>query len=161
MLNQFKFKYSKIEKAAIGKLNYRFNRLSLSVKKWSVVIFGIASALVCLATVRGLFSVKLSRLLQGQSISTPIIEHPMKQERENESLIPLGKMKGEIDGEFDSFYVAVDKDARIFINRNMNYGDSAYKKSENWNEITIDILKDYERSLHFIPLSQKSKGLKQ
>lgn len=85
----------------------------------------------------------------------------MKQERENESLIPLGKMKGEIDGEFDSFYVAVDKDARIFINRNMNYGDSAYKKSENWNEITIDILKDYERSLHFIPLSQKSKGLKQ
>lgn len=83
----------------------------------------------------------------------------MKTKQSSNELIPLGKMKGEIDGEFDSFYVAIDKDARVFINRNISYSESAYDKNEAWKEISMDDLKGYERDLHFIPVS-KSKGLK-
>jgi hypothetical protein len=160
MLNRYKRKYKELEGRAIEKANNKFNRLSHPVKRWLVILFGIASAVTCLGTIGGLFSSETSDLLRGQSITGPTNINPMKENLKSESLIPLGKMKGEVDGEFDSFYVAVDKDARLFINRNISYGENAYEKGDAWKEITMNELKQYERSLHFIPLAQKSKGLK-
>jgi hypothetical protein len=160
MLNEYKARYQELERKAINKANRKFNKLSLPAKRWLVIFFGIVSAAICLGTVKGFFSSQKSGLLRGELISMPTTTSPMEKNLTNDSLIPLGKMKGEIDGEFDSFYVAVDKEARLFINRNITYSETAYRKSEAWKEITMRELKEYERSLHFIPLSQKSKGLK-
>ena len=69
-------------------------------------------------------------------------------------------MKGEVNGEFDSFYVAIDKSARIFINRDIDYAPNAYTKSKKWKEITRTKLGEYERDLTFRPINQKPKSLK-
>jgi hypothetical protein len=73
-------------------------------------------------------------------------------------LVPVGKMKGEIDGEFESFYVAVDNKGAIYINRDIEYSERAYDKSDDWKQISREKLAEYERDLHFIPL--RSRGIK-
>ena len=93
-------------------------------------------------------------------ISIPSIRQFNDETMKHEQLIPLGKMKGEVNGEFDSFYVAIDKSARIFINRDIDYGANAFSKSKRWEEITRAKLADYERDLSFRPINQKSKSLK-
>jgi hypothetical protein len=143
----------------VKKVNDNFNSLSRQAKKRTVIMFGVVSASICVATMTGIFTGGL-KSLHSDSIVIPKTETPMEIKQSSNPLIPLGKMKGEVKGEFDSFYVAVDKDARVFINRNIRYDDTAYDKSESWKEISINELKQYERDLHFIPLSNKSKGLK-
>lgn len=93
-------------------------------------------------------------------ISIPSIRQSNDETMKQEQLIPLGKMKGEVNGEFDSFYVAIDKNARIFINRDIDYGPNAFAKSQKWEQITRAKLADYERDLSFRPINQKSKSLK-
>ena len=73
-------------------------------------------------------------------------------------LIPVGKMKGEIDGDFDSFYVAVDNKGSIYINREIEYSESAYDKTDDWKQISREKLTEYERELHFIP--SRSRGVR-
>ena len=73
-------------------------------------------------------------------------------------LTPVGKMKGEINGEFESFYIAVDREGQLFINHDPEYSEDRYKKSNGWKPITRQQLEAYETNLHFFP-SQK-KGLR-
>lgn len=73
-------------------------------------------------------------------------------------LIPVGKMKGEIDGDFESFYVAVDNKGSIYINRAIEYSENAYDKTDDWKQITREKLMEYEKELHFMP--SRSKGVK-
>jgi hypothetical protein len=93
-------------------------------------------------------------------ISIPTVRQSNDKNMRQEQLIPLGKMKGEVNGEFDSFYVAIDKNARIFINRDIDYGPNAFTKNKKWEEITRTKLAEYERDLSFRPINQKSKSLK-
>jgi hypothetical protein len=81
----------------------------------------------------------------------------MEKITNNESLIPIGKMKGEINGEYDSFYVAAGLDAQLFINRNISYIDSAYQRQNGWSPISRKELAEFEKHLHFLPL-KKGKG---
>ncbi len=73
-------------------------------------------------------------------------------------LLPVGKMKGEIDSRYEAFYLAVDTDGKLYLNRDMDYGRNAYRKSERWEEITPDQLQTYESRLHFLP--HRAKGQK-
>jgi hypothetical protein len=138
----------------IDQLNMKFNELSLKVKKVYTIAFIVLAAGTCLVIAIAP-SEPFIRNLTEYSITPEI---PMKDLTENQKLIPLGKMKGEVDGNFDSFYVAIDNQGKLFINRNLNYGKEQYTKDDRWENISIRELKEYERHLHFIPL--KSKGLK-
>lgn len=159
MINKIKSLYNDLEQKVIAKANEKFNCLSHSAKRIAVAMFGVVGASICIAIIAGIFN-SGGKSLQAESILIPKTETPMERKQSSTALIPLGKMKGEVDGEFDSFYVAIDKDARIFINRNIKYNETAYERSEAWREISMNELKRYERDLHFIPLSNKSKGLK-
>lgn len=75
-----------------------------------------------------------------------------------DQLTPVGKMKGEIDGEFESFYVAVDNQGAVYINRDIEYSERAYNKTDDWKQISKEKLMEYERDLHFMP--SQSKGVR-
>jgi hypothetical protein len=142
--------------------------LSMISKQFNALSKSNQSKTLLLLTV-SLFAFLTSLIVWGEAelngkqigvISIPAIrqsdDEPMKQEQ----LIPLGKMKREVNGEFDSFYLAIDKNARIFINRDIDYGPNAYEKRRKWEEITRARLAEYERDLTFRPFNQKSKSLK-
>jgi len=151
--------YQRGEKLIVRTANNKFNALSDATKKRLVLVFAIVTAFISIATMTRTFNSTSLDHSQRGSIQFPKTETPMKDNQLSKELIPLGKMKGEVDGEFDSFYVAIDKNARLFINRDIKYNEHAYDKTDAWKEISMDDLKRYERDLHFIPLS-KSKGLK-
>lgn len=70
-------------------------------------------------------------------------------------LNPVGKMKGEIDGEFESFYIALDREGQLFINRDPAYSGDRYEKSNGWKPITRRELEAYEKDLRFFPSQRK------
>lgn len=70
-------------------------------------------------------------------------------------LEPVGKMKGEIDGAFESFYLAVDLEGQMFINRDPAYSKERYEQSNGWKPITRQQLEAYERDLRFFPSERK------
>lgn len=71
-------------------------------------------------------------------------------------LTPVGKMKGEINGEFESFYIALDREGQLFINRDPEYSEDRYEKSNGWKPITRQQLEAYEKELRFFPSQRKS-----
>ena len=70
---------------------------------------------------------------------------------EEQDLIPLGKMKGEMDGEFEAFYLAFDMAGQLYINYSPSYSKEMYCKSNGWLQITRRQLEQYEKQLHFFP----------
>jgi hypothetical protein len=77
------------------------------------------------------------------------------EDRDTQQLNPVGKMKGEIDGEFESFYIAVDQEGQLFINRDPEHSEDRYKKSNGWRPITRQQLEAYEGDLRFFPSQRK------
>ncbi len=75
-----------------------------------------------------------------------------------EKLTPIGKMKGEMDGKFEAFYLAMDKEGQLYINHNPPFLKDALNKSAEWEMITRLQLNNYEKQLHFIP--KKKNGIK-
>ena len=141
-------------KTKVEEFNNRFNALEARTKKWSLMILGISMACMCtVITMRG-FQSSNGDYLEQETISLPknIYMDTMKAER----LIPIGKMKGEIDGEFEAFYVAADKEGNVFINRNIEYSENAYDKSNGWEQISRKQLDFFEKHLDMIPPRQKS-----
>ncbi len=70
-------------------------------------------------------------------------------------LIPIGKMKGELDGEFEAFYLAIDKEGQVYLNRDPELSEDRYDKSRGWEPVTREQLKVYEKELHFIRHQKK------
>ena len=146
--------------AGIGAANETFNRLSKQRKKSAVVVFGI-----CVTVVSGFLILQASRNETNETGFKPDrIAMPydifMKDESgtTEDQLTPVGKMKGEIDGEFESFYVAVDNQGSVYINRDIEYSERAYEKTHDWKQISKEKLMEYEKDLHFIP--SQGKGLR-
>lgn len=140
--------------------NNEFNNLPVRKKKNIVLVFGIAiSGISVLLINQALHPQENKSAFKADRISMP---HDIFMKDEivvsANQLIPVGKMKGEIDGEFESFYVAVDSKGAIFINRNIEYSEKAYEKSESWKQISKEKLNEYEKDLHFIPA--RSKGIR-
>lgn len=144
----------------INRVNNEFNSLPVNRKKAVVLTFGIViSGISVLLINQALHPQENKGEFQPDRISVP---HDIYMKDEitvsEDQLIPVGKMKGEIDGEFESFYVAVDSKGSIFINRDIEYSEKAYDKSESWKQITKEKLNEYEKDLHFIPA--RSKGIR-
>jgi hypothetical protein len=144
----------------ISRANDSFNRLPVGSKKMLLLVFGIViSGISVLLIIQALHPQENKAAFKPDRISLPQ-DIFMKDELtvSEHQLIPVGKMKGEIDGEFESFYIAVDSKGLIYINRDIDYSEKAYNKSESWQQITKARLNDYEKELHFIPA--RSKGIR-
>lgn len=138
-------------------LNERVNSLSESRKKISLLIFGSMLAAVCLVQlVQSVTSEKERTTISIDKITSP--KDIYMNDSATKKLTPIGKMKGEIDGEFEAFYVAVDTEGQLFINRDPEFSRDSLNKTKGWEPITRQQLNAYEKKLHFIPAQKR--GLK-
>lgn len=64
-------------------------------------------------------------------------------------------MKGEINNEFEAFYLAKDNEGQVYLNRNPGYGNDRYNKTNGWQQILPTQLDEYRKVLHFITLKIK------
>jgi len=139
-------------KAAIGVANETFNGLPIQRKKSAVVAFGIGvTAVSVFLILHALRNEPNKSGFKPDRIAMPY-DIFMKDESgtTEDQLTPVGKMKGEIDGEFESFYVAVDNQGAVYINRDIEYSERAYEKTDDWKQISKEKLMEYEKDLHFI-----------
>lgn len=145
----------------VQKVNHHFNSLPLKVKRVMLLVFGLVMGGVSLM----LIIQALSNKENNEAISIQRIKMPkdiyMKEEQaiSEDQLIPVGKFKGEINDEFEAFYLAVDTNGKTYINRSLDFSRDAYDKSNGWEEISKAELEHYQKQLHFV-LPAKNKGLK-
>lgn len=138
-------------------ISERFNALPLRIKQVSVIFFGMLIAMTCLVLIVQSLQDKITEPISIDNIILPK-DTFMNNTDTTKQLIPVGKLKGEINGEFEAFYVAVDGEGQAYINRNPSFGAHRFVKSEEWQPISRKQLEAYEKELHFIP--HKGKGLK-
>lgn len=150
-------KVDRVLRTKTDRANVLFNNCSSRTRKIIAIIFGLSMASICFALILKSLINEVNTPIQVSPIAKPLTI-PMETIQDAIQLIPLGKMKGEINGEFEAFYVALDKNGSIYINRSLGYRRDAYNKSNNWESITREQLEVYESQLHFLPIS--SKGLK-
>jgi hypothetical protein len=142
-------------------LSRRFNSLPTHYKKISLLVFGLAMG--------GISFLLIIQALQQQEISSKYVIDKISIPKDvymedklnplsDDQLIPVGKLKGEMDGEFEAFYLAVDRNGMTYINRSPEFSEDAYNKSNGWQLITRQALEMYKKQLHFLP--HRSKGLK-
>lgn len=137
-------------------LNARFNSIPHGKRKMILVMAGALIALLSgTILLNAIYGVPANPL----SIDKITIPHDIYMKPTDTTLLtPVGKMKGEIDGEFEAFYLAVDKEGQVYINRDPGYSEDRYDKSKGWEPVTREQLAQYEKALHFIP--HQKKGLK-
>jgi hypothetical protein len=77
----------------------------------------------------------------------------------DEKLIALGKLKGEIEGEFVAYYIAADKDGVLYRNYDPSF-ENGWNKKKGWEEVAVDLVKADEKDLKFLPtISKESKPI--
>jgi len=148
-------------KAFITRFNNWFNELTARAKKLILLSYGITVGSIVIAViVQALSGAKESRTFTIDKITTPNDIHMNNQGKDlpEDQLIPVGKLKGEVNGEFEAFYLAVDKHGQTYVNRSLESSEDAYNKSKGWEPISRQQLETYEKQLHFIPA--RGKGLK-
>lgn len=150
-------KFTDTVRAKISALNNQFNSLSLRAKQAILLFFGMSMAMLCLVLVVRALQSESPDSISIEKITLPNDIH-MNSSDTTQNLIPLGKFKGEIDGEFEAFYLAVDGEGQAYINRNPVLGPGRFVKSKEWRPVSRQQLEAYEKDLHFIP--HKSKALK-
>jgi hypothetical protein len=144
-------------KKGVSRLNAKFNALPLRTKQVSVIFFGMLMAMTCLVLAVQALQSKITEPVSIDKITLPK-DIFMNNTDTTKQLIPVGKLKGEINGEFEAFYVAVDGEGQAYINRNPSFGANRFVKSAEWQPISRKQLEAYEKELHFLP--HKTKGLK-
>ena len=155
--------FRKLEKVfhnRVDALNAIFNKLPKQRQQSAVIVFGICITVISVFLIRQALTNRGRKIVfRPDRIATPydIFMEDERSVSENQ-LTPVGKMKGEIDGEFESFYVAVDNQGAVYINRDIEYSERAYDKTDDWKQISKEKLMEYERDLHFIP--SKTKGVR-
>ena len=146
---------------AVHKANALFNGLTARGKKAILLIFGsVMGGISIMLIMQALGNQENDGKLSIESISRPKDIY-MKEETETMSrdqLIPVGKLKGEMDGQFEAFYLAVDHEGRTYMNPWPGVSKEAYHRSNGWQEISRQELARYQKQLHFLPA--RSKGLK-
>jgi hypothetical protein len=138
----------------------QYSSLSAAKQKTMLLVFGVATGMICLLLiVQALtFQAEPSKI-SIDTIATPNDAYMNNQDSTStDQLIPVGKLKGEINGEFEAFYLAVDKDGRTYISRSLDISAKPWQKSERWEQISREQLNAYEKELHFLPI--RTKGLK-
>lgn len=150
--------YKRLERQAVECLNRWFNGLSARIKRVVLICFGSATGCICLTIIMQAISGKTNQIISVENISQSKDLYMQEESKpHDDQLIPLGKMKGEINARFDSFYVAIDRNARIYINRNIRYSAEAYRMENGWEQISKEQLEEYRKSLHFLPAGKQNK----
>jgi hypothetical protein len=137
-----------------------FNGLPIADKKEFTIWFGIVAGLICtVPVIKGVTGKNYNNVIAIDSIQLPKDIY-MRNEKtiSEDQLIPVGKFKGEINGEFEAFYLAVDAQGKTFINRSIDFSREAYHKSRGWEEINKEELERFQKELHFLPA--RSKGIR-
>jgi hypothetical protein len=138
----------------IDNLNTTFNAFPQGKKKIILAVTGAMIACLSGALVFNAIYGVPANPLTFDKITLP---HDIQmQQTDTTTLTPIGKMKGEIDGDFEAFYLAVDKDGQVYLNRDPDYSENRYDKSRGWELVTHEQLSVYEKELHFIPHQKKS-----
>jgi hypothetical protein len=140
----------------VDNLNTTFNAFPQGKKKIILAVTGVMIAFLSGTMVlNAIYSVPANPVTFDK-ITLP---HDIQmQQTDTTTLTPIGKMKGEIDGDFEAFYLAVDKNGQVYLNRDPDYSENRYDKSRGWELVTHEQLAVYEKELHFIP--HRSKSLK-
>jgi len=144
-------------KRKVDQLSIKFNSLPIRAKQVTVISFGMSMSMLCVVLVVKAIQTEITDTISIDKITLPK-DTFMNNTDTTRQLIPVGKLKGEVTGEFEAFYVAVDSEGHVFINRNPSFGASRFVKSEDWQPISRKQLEAYRMQLHFIP--HKAKGLK-
>jgi hypothetical protein len=143
--------------AKVTLLNKAFNSLSIVIQRRIMITCGMATASAILLLTIMPFYTRQENIIDPEPITLPqdIYQYHDMEQHNAKTLAPIGKMKGEIDGKFESFYIAIDNQGTVFINRDPLYGSERFLKANGWEAITIEQLREYEKKLHFIPHSKK------
>jgi hypothetical protein len=144
-------------KLKVDQFSNEFNALPIRTKQVTVISFGMSVSMFCVVLMVKAIQAEIADATSIDKITLPK-DIFMNNTDTTRHLIPVGKLKGEINGEFEAFYVAIDNEGNVFINRNPSFGASRFVKSEDWQNISRSQLEDYRKQLHFIP--HKVKGLK-
>jgi hypothetical protein len=145
----------------IDNANSVFNGLTSRKKTAALLIFGIAMGGVSvMLIIQALIGQENNKKISIESISTPKDIFVKEDTKANvaDQLIPVGKFKGMMNGEFEALYLAVDYQGNSYINRSLDFSTDAYQKSKGWKLISRQDLAKYEKELHFIPA--RTKGIK-
>lgn len=138
-------------------LNDKFNSLSIAARRRITISFGIGTATIVIMLIVQALNSDQHSIPAAETITLPqdiYQENEMKHNNAN-TLAPIGKMKGEIDGKFEAFYLAIDNEGTLFINRDPPYGEDRFLKTNGWQAIPNEQFREYEKELHFIPHSRK------
>ncbi len=149
-----------IARLRVLSINRYFNQLTRRRKRLTVFFFVASITTICILTIAQAVRNQGRQLpFESDQIVMPydIFMNDERSVSENQ-LTPVGKMKGEVNGEFESFYVAVDFQGSVFINRDIEYAEDAYQKSHGWKQISREELMEYEKHLDFIP--SRSRGIR-
>lgn len=138
-------------------INTWFNGLSLRIRKTALLFFGISMALCCVGLMYRAITATSDSKISIDPITQPNDIY-MTPSQDTMRLSPVGKLKGEIDNQFEAFYVAKDKSGQHYINHNPSYGPDRYMLSKDWTAISNEQLETLKKELHFIPAPQR--GLK-
>jgi hypothetical protein len=130
--------------------------INQTIAKW-IFIPGssLFACLLIMITIRSFVSIETGWLTPA-SITLP--KDIYMETQKSAQLIHVGKLKGEIDNEFESFHLAVDGEGQLYLNRNPEFSTDSLNKSKGWEPITRQQLETYQKQLHFIP--SRKKGLK-
>ena len=158
-MKRIKLEINPVVRRQVDTINTFYNGLSVPAKKTCVLFFGLMiGSTSMLLIIQSVYHNKNSNSKANQSITVPKDTYMKKLESISENMLnPIGKLKGEINGEFEAFYLAMDDSGQLYINRSLSMTKDAYDKANGWEKISREELKEYEKQLHFLP--HRSKGL--
>ncbi|MBN8651429.1 MAG: hypothetical protein J0L67_08370 [Cytophagales bacterium] len=155
----YRERIDKILYAKALKLNQLFNEMPIRIQRLIMLGAGLGIATICVLAIKEGFNSKQTSSINIDTLTNPLLQ-PMEMKDDPTTLIPLGKMKGEINGQFEAFYVAMDGKGNFFMNHNPSYAKDRWLKSDDWKPLTYQQFMEYEKQLHFLSIESKSKTLK-
>jgi hypothetical protein len=146
--------WEQLLKPRVDQLTTTFNAFPHGMRKLILGVSGVMIAMLCAALVFNAIDEVPSTPLAMDKIALP--KDIYMEQTDTIRLIPIGKMKGEIDGEFEAFYLAIDKAGQVYLNREPGFGEDQFDQSKGWQPVTREQLSVYEKELHFIPHRKQS-----
>lgn len=132
-------------------LSKRITAVAINTQRGCLLIFLLAASVLGVWLILdGIRGTHTSHHVSINSIETPKDIY-MREAENKEGLIMVGKMKGEINGEFEAFYLAVNRHGEMFVNHDLSLNQEP-SKSPGWQSISRQQLEEYEKHLHFLPL---------
>ena len=134
----------------------KFGAMALRSQKGCVLSFAVLTGILGSTLIlKGVSNEDTVNHVSLSQIKTPTDIY-MKEKQDSDHLIIVGKLKGEVNGEFEAFYLAVDRNGQLYANHNLAFSEQPSVKSSSWEMISRKQLDYYEKTLHFLPVKGKS-----